>query len=106
MNKVALVSARVPIEIKTQGNAVLERIGSTPTQLVNSAYRYVIDHEALPSIKSEFSPAERTLSKAQVNKLKARSLLMALPGLEFALDDRSLKEVLAEGRRAEYESLA
>ena len=38
----AIVTARVPAEIKKQGNAVLREIGSTPTELVNAAYRYVL----------------------------------------------------------------
>jgi antitoxin component of RelBE/YafQ-DinJ toxin-antitoxin module len=102
---VALVSARVPKEIRRQGNVVLERIGATPTQLVNAAYQYVIEHGALPATKKELSPANRTLSVAQLNKLKARSLRMALPGSELALKNRDLKELLAEGRLADYESL-
>ena len=38
----AIVTARVPVEIKRQGNAVLKKIGSTPTELVNDAYRDVL----------------------------------------------------------------
>lgn len=104
MDKVALVSARVPIEIKKQGNAILKQIDSTPTQLVNSAYQYVIEHGALPQVKPELKPEKRTLSKTQANKLKARQLLMSLPGAEQALDNKDFKVTLAEGRRADYES--
>jgi addiction module RelB/DinJ family antitoxin len=105
MNKAALVSARVPIEIKKQGNAILENIGSTPTQLVNSAYQYVINHGALPVIQQELKPARRVLSAAQANRIKARTLLMALPGSELNMDVRELKTFIAEGRRADYEAL-
>ena len=42
----AIVTARVPAEIKKQGNAVLREIGSTPTELVNAAYRYVLRRES------------------------------------------------------------
>ena len=106
MDKVALVSARVPTEIKKQGNIILEKIGSSPTQLVNSAYQYIIDNGKLPSAEQELKPAKRKLDAMQINKIKARSLLMALPDSELALDGKDIKEVLAQKRRADYESLA
>jgi antitoxin component of RelBE/YafQ-DinJ toxin-antitoxin module len=105
MDKVALVSARVPVEIKRQGNSILEQIGSSPTQLVNTAYQYVIEHGELPLARQALKPAKRKLETTQLNKIKARSLLMALPGCEDLLDNKGIKEILAEGRQTSYESL-
>ena len=45
----AMVSARVPIEIKQRGDKRLKEIGSTATELVNAAYHYVIEHGELPA---------------------------------------------------------
>ena len=44
-----IVAARVPPEIKEQVNLVLSKIGSTPSQLINSAYSYVLEYGELPS---------------------------------------------------------
>ena len=44
----AVVTARVPVEVKEQGARVLRSIGATPTQLVNAAYSYVLETGTLP----------------------------------------------------------
>lgn len=36
------VTARVPAEIRRQGNAVLEQLNATPTELIRAAYEYVL----------------------------------------------------------------
>lgn len=46
------VTARVPKEIRTQGEAALKRIDSTVTELINSAFEYVIKAEELPTASS------------------------------------------------------
>ena len=42
----AMVTARVPLEIRDQVNAKLRSIGSSPTELVNAAYDYVLATDA------------------------------------------------------------
>ena len=44
----AMVTARVPVEIRDQVNAQLRSIGSSPTELVNAAYDYVLRTGQLP----------------------------------------------------------
>lgn len=44
----AMVTARVPLEIRDQVNAKLRSIGSSPTELVNAAYDYVLATGELP----------------------------------------------------------
>ena len=39
-----IVTSRVPSEVRRQGSAILKKIGATQTQLVNSAYDYLIHH--------------------------------------------------------------
>ena len=101
-----VVTARVPTEIKKQGNAVLKRIGSTPTELINSAYEYVISQGSLPTDHVLAHPGPRELTPGQRNKLKERGHRMLVKSDGDVLNDRSLKNVLAEMRYADYEALS
>lgn len=77
----SIVTARVPKEIKRQGNNVLKKIGATPTDLVNAAFRYVIDHGELPrSYPSleEVARRRRALSDDRKRALKERAEKMTL----------------------------
>ena len=62
----SIVTARVPTEIKKQGNAVLEKIGATPTELINSAYEYAISHGSLPTrVRSCLCPSKASLPRGR-----------------------------------------
>lgn len=67
----SVISARIPKEIRDQGDAALKRLDSTVTELVNSAFEYVIKTGSLPTapkssgipekkIKRVFSPEQKT----------------------------------------------
>lgn len=43
-----MVAARVPLEIKEQGDLVLRKLESNPTELINKAYAYVLKNGSLP----------------------------------------------------------
>lgn len=102
----SIVTARVPSEIKRQGNAILKRIGSSPTELINSAYQYVLENEDLPTERAAIKPGRKELSPNQKEKLKRRGRKMLVkPGGDL-LNGRPLKEVLAEMRYADYEALS
>ena len=61
----AMVSARVPIEIKKQADSKLKEIGSSATELINSAYDYVIKWGKLPGAddgEKPETPEVKTLS--------------------------------------------
>ena len=45
----AMVSARVPVEIKKRGDRILKEIGSSTTELINAAYEYVLEYGKLPA---------------------------------------------------------
>lgn len=45
-----VVTARVPAEIRDQGNAILRQLGATPTDLVNAAYEYLLLEKRLPPV--------------------------------------------------------
>ena len=57
----AMVTARVPLEIRDQVNAKLRSIGSSPTELVNAAYDYVLATGELPEavLKAMAQPVRR-----------------------------------------------
>ena len=102
----SIVTARVPTEIKKQGNAVLEKIGATPPELINSAYDYAISHGSLPTEGGFVRPGPRKLTPGQKIKLKERGRRMLVKPGGDALNGRSLKDVLAEMRYADYEALS
>ena len=53
----AMVTARVPLEIRDQVNAKLRSIGSSPTELVNAAYDYVLATGELPDAPTSCASA-------------------------------------------------
>lgn len=71
----SIVTARIPAGIKEQGKDILQKIGATPTDLVNAAYRYVLQEGKLPQVDSKpFTQGDkpRKLSATQKKKLKQR----------------------------------
>ena len=48
----AMVTARVPVEVKKQGDALLRELGSSATELVNAAYDYLLKNKALPKTQT------------------------------------------------------
>ena len=105
----AVVTARVPIEIKEQGNAVLKGIGATPTELVNSAYMYVLKHRELPDAQpfpADLAGKKRVLTADQkdVIRNRMRTTTFAVPASYWQgkTDDQLLEEALRE----KYEAFA
>ena len=100
----AMVTARVPVEIKEQVTALLKENGSSPTELVNSAYEYYLEYRELPK-KNLLKAGRRKLSREQKKKL-AELLVATTVADTSLLDGRSLQEVIAEQRRDGYEALS
>ncbi len=110
-----MVTARVPSEIKRQGNNVLKQIGATATQLVNAAYEYVIAEGRLPSPRKATGAdpsldgttlQTRTLPPSAVAELSASLATSTFEVPASFWDGRPYKDLIAEGRRADYEALA
>ena len=101
----AIVTARVPAEIKKQGNAVLREIGSTPTELVNAAYEYVLKEGALPVHNPPLEPRVIRLTDAQKRKLRERSEKMTYAVPESFWQGKSYKELLEDAIKEKYEAL-
>ncbi len=68
----AMVTARVPVEIRDQVNVRLREIGSSPTELVNAAYDYVLATGELPDANRTGAPLSITLTDDQANELRFR----------------------------------
>jgi addiction module RelB/DinJ family antitoxin len=102
-----IVAARVPGEIREQGNTVLAELGFTPTQLINSAYRYVLEYGRLPFEASAPKPGKRVLPTERMEQIADELTALRVCGHDYSRDGtRSLKDVLEKERRAEYEALA
>lgn len=101
----AIVAARVPEEIKEQGNAILATLGLTPTQLINSAYRYVMEFNRLPFEAAEPKPGKRTLDPQRLEEIQSELASLQVTTYDYSMGGtRTLKEAIRDERRAEYEA--
>ena len=78
----AMVTARVPLEIRDQVNAKLRSIGSSPTELVNAAYDYVLATGELPDAQRGESPLRITLTDAYRRRSGRPATARPQPGKE------------------------
>lgn len=101
----AMVTARVPSEVREQGAQVLREIGANTTDLVNSAFRYVIRERKLPNEKESamLKSGKRVFSKEQADSLKA-FLRLTEPSASIE-DGRSFKEALDAAMGDRYADL-
>lgn len=100
----AIVTARVPTEIKEQGNAILKKIGSSPTELINAAYRYVLEYEELPTEVSSLEKVadrHRNLTPEQKAQIKAFIERTTLKAPE-SWNGKSFDELREEAMRERY----
>ena len=67
----AMVTARVPVEVKERVGTILREMGSSPTELVNAAYDYVLKYGKLPDVERE-DPLVIRLTPEQVSQLRSR----------------------------------
>ena len=102
----AIVTARVPVAVKEQVGGVLRDIGSTPSQLVNAAYEYVLAERRLPragALLDESIPRNRQLTQEQRWRVAAALEAMYVGPVQ---DDRSFDEKLREARDERYAAFA
>lgn len=103
-----MVSARVPDAIYDQVSAQLAELGSSPSELVNSAFEYVLQEKKLPSVpQAEPKKQVRKLSQEQRARLKRFFDRCTLdPTVKIPSDIEHDKRMLAEALREKYEALA
>ena len=110
----AVVTARVPVEVKEQATHVLRAIGATPTQLINAAYSYVLETGSLPCARvqsetvpgSSDAPIVKTLPDARRAALCSDLDAMTRAVPESFWRGLTYDRMIEEGRRADYEALA
>ncbi len=93
----AIVTARVPVEMKERGGEILRSIGASQTDLVNSAYRFLLSTKRLPSTDCNLQnlpKGHRRLSSEQKQDLNAVFGKMRLG----TLDDDDFKKQLDAAR--------
>ena len=100
----AMVTARVPVEVKRQGDEALRKMGSSATRLVNVAYVIATGH--LPEAKSVETEGDAGLSDSQRAEILAFFERSSSPAPEaFWEGFTSYDELFTEGRAADYEAL-
>ena len=105
----AMVTARVPLEIKEQGNAVLKSIGATATDLINAAFAYVIKNKELPQAKANddvdsADSSARELSQTQRAELRdiLKSMSVPVPDSIKGKSFDELRDGMWEDRNARF----
>jgi len=111
----AIATARVPVEVKNQAAHILRRIGATQTDLINASYQYLLDTGQLPDAKDNGGglkaqthgtrPVYRRLSDSQRAEFEDFIRAVRVPEPADGWDERNDREILAEGRAADYEAL-
>lgn len=94
-----LVNARIARAKKEASAGILETLGATTSELINSAYDYLLENKQLPMTqKKPFRNSEAFAS------FIAQSTLEVNWGKHPEIFD--YKEFMSEQKRADYESLA
>ncbi|MDO4182013.1 MAG: hypothetical protein Q4E12_00150 [Coriobacteriia bacterium] len=101
----AMVSGRVPVQVKEHGARILAEIGATQSQLIQAAYEYLIAEGKLPA------PAEKLRGGGALKEQDIKDLEDFINKTTVKVDPSfwegfDLKEELARGRAADYEALA
>ena len=113
----AIVTARVPVEVKDQVGAILREIGSTPTQLINRAYEYVLAKRELPTIDVEYDGGVRDPKsgkrvvvitkemRAELKRMEKRCTFDLPQSFWDEVGDRDLTDYIADIKWRDYEAL-
>ena len=101
-----MVSARVPAELRDQVNSRLREIGSTPTELINRAYRAFLETGTLPGSSADARPGKRAFDESALRDVRRsiEATTFAVPESYFA--GRSYDRILEEELEAAYAALA
>ena len=104
-----IVTARVPVGIRDEGNAILKTLNATPTDLINAAYRYVIVKGELPDGPSPLAQLSGT--RRAVPPEVAKRAKELIERTSFDIPDsywqgKSDRDLIEEAVLEKYESLA
>ena len=99
----AIVAARVPDEIKEQVNEILAQMGYTPTHLINSAYKYVLEFQRLPFESAQPKPGKRKLDSNRMQQITNELDLLQVSTYDYSLGGtKTLKEALTAKLKSDY----
>lgn len=101
----AIVTARVPAGIKEQGRVALEKMGSSPTELINAAYEYVLAKGELPIAGKALhgnAQGKRTLTAAQKEEMHSRIKKTTFSVPASYWEGKSDKQLLREALEDKY----
>lgn len=96
-----IVNARIPLAKKEAAASMLAAMGSSTSELINSAYDYLLRFERLPSVEHPSKPPEASFS----DFVSESSLPVDWSLLPETEETENYKEILHAGRAADYESL-
>lgn len=99
------VSARVPVEVKSQAGKMLAEQGFTHSDLVNAAYTFFLKTGHLPSSAQE-KTGMRHLTDEQAGLISARLDETTFTIPEETWEGKDYKKLVSEWRLADYEALA
>ena len=102
----ATVSARIPVEVKKQGDALLREIGSSATELINAAYDYLLKTKSLPQAQPA-APAKVTckvLRGKDLERFKEMWEKRSIPPIP-EYDGTNFKELFNAMRDERYEGI-
>jgi len=100
-----IVAARVPEEIKQQGNAILASLGYTPTELINSAYHYVLEFRKLPFESAAPKAGRRTLEPKRLQQIADELELLQVSTYDYSQGGtQGFKEALEKKLKSGYEA--
>ena len=94
-----LVSARVAQAKKDAAKGILASLGSTTSDLINSAFDYLLEEKALPQTRDPQRP-----SKADFERYLEESTLPVDWGAD--VPDGDYRRLVRQGKQGAYESLA
>ena len=104
-----IVTARVPMEIRAQANVILEEIGSSTTELVNAAYRYVLEKGELPPLDStleRYTGQTREIPPEVSERTRQRMEQTSFEVPSSYWDEASDAQRVADAVRGSYEPVA
>lgn len=93
-----VVNARISLAKKEAANSILESIGATPSELINSAYDYLLKHKRLPGNADEDSEERRGFKGFVEGSTLEIDWEKSDPLLDY-------HEILRQGKARDYESL-
>ena len=88
--KTANVNARIDLNVKTQAEAILSRIGLPRSVAIDAFYRQIIIHGGIPfplTIPEPNIPAYDEMSTAEFNQMMAVGLAQAKADDSFDMDE-------------------